>query len=291
MDNIYHWYPVTKEFLRTSKADENPLEQGVYLVPAHATQNSISTPLKNEDVTLDKSSVKKFIDAIEPKLLFPTVVREFQCNGYEKENDDLLKLILEKEAISRPTYPKNSRNWQSDSSLHLETEFEWLSKLVTKLGKEYIKFMQYKYDDIVCHGMWANVYRREEDLHRHTHPNSFLSGVYYITDDNSDIKFYDPRTNIRSVIMPEQTENFFNAFVIGIKPIKGMCILFPSWLKHSVIPQPAGFRVSIAFNLMLEGKIGTHTKKTATKLPKQENAFRTNYFNDDLYIQNVKPSI
>ena len=329
MDNIYNWHPITKEFVGTSKADESPLEPGVYLIPSYATQTpipegpleenkiriwnsienkwdeqeikikdqkpklelSISTSLKDENRILDNSSVKKFIDAIEPKLLFPTVVREFQCNGYEKENDALLKLILEKEASSRPTYPKYSRNWQTEAFLHNEPEFEWLSKLVTKLGKEYVKFMQYKYDDIVCNGMWANVYRREEDLHRHTHPNSFISGVYYMTDDNSDIKFYDPRTDVRSVIMPEQYENFFNAFIIGIKPIKGMCILFPSWLKHSVVPQPAGFRVSIAFNLMLEGKIGTHRKKTAIELPKQENAFRINDFNDELYIQNVKPSI
>lgn len=329
MDNIYNWHPITKEFVGTSKADESPLEPGVYLVPAYATQTpipegpleenkiivwnnienkwdekeikikeqnpklelSISTPLKNEDGTLDKSFVKQFIDANEPKLLFPTVVREFKCKGFEKENDILLKLILEKESISRKNYYNNFRNWQSDSLLHLEPEFEWLSKLVIKLGKEYVKLMQYEYDNIVCNGMWANVYRKEEDLHEHYHPNSFLSGVYYITDDNSAIEFYDPRTDIRSVIMPEQYENFFNAFVIGIKPIKGMCILFPSWLKHSVVPQPAGFRVSIAFNLMLEGKIGTHRKKTAIELPKQDNSFRINDFNDELYIQNVKTSI
>ena len=74
---------------------------------------------------------------------------------------------------------------------------------------------------------------------------------------------------------------FFNAFVFHIKLKKGMCILFPSWLEHSVIPQQEGFRVSIAFNLMLEGKIGTHTQKTACELPKQENAFRINDFNGD----------
>jgi len=226
---------------------------------------------------------EQFIDAIEPKLVFPTVIREFQTHGFEKQNDELLKVILEKEARSRPTYDTSARNWQTDDFLHLEPEFEWLAKLATKLGREYVNFMEYEHDDIVCHEMWANVYRREEDLHQHNHPNSFVSGVYYMTDNNSEIEFYDPRTDIRSVMMPAQYNNFFNAFVHGIKPTKGMVVLFPSWLKHSVVPQPAGFRVSIAFNLMLEGKIGSRLDKTASELKKQKNAFRPEKdFDDDL---------
>ena len=226
---------------------------------------------------------EKFVDAIEPKLFFPTVIREFQLNGYEKENDELLSVILEKEARSRPTYDTNSSNWQTDDFLHREPEFAWLCEAAVKLGKEYVEFMQYVYDDIVLHEMWANVYRREEDLHLHSHPNSFLSGVYYMTDENSEIEFQDPRTDTRSVIMPAQYNSYFNAFTMPIKPKKGMFIFFPSWLKHSVVPQPAGFRVSIAFNLMLEGKIGSRMDKTGSELPKNENAYRPERdFDNDL---------
>ena len=226
---------------------------------------------------------EQFIDAIEPKLIFPTVVREFQLHGYDKENDELLKKILEKEERSRPTYDTNARNWQTDDFLHHEPEFAWLAQMAVKLGQEYVKFMEYEFDDIVCHEMWANVYRREEDLHMHNHPNSFISGVYYMTEDNSEINFYDPKTDIRSVIMPAQYNNFFNAFQFNIKPTKGMVILFPSWLKHSVVPQPKGFRVSIAFNLMLEGKIGSRHDKTGSVLRKQEDAYRPEKdFQDDL---------
>lgn len=226
---------------------------------------------------------EKFVDAIEPKLLFPTVVREFQLHGFEKDNDELLKKILEKEARSRPTYDTSSRNWQTDDFLHKEPEFAWLCDAAVKLGKQYIDFMQYEYDDLVMHEMWANVYRREEDLHMHNHPNSFLSGVYYMTDNNSDIEFYDPRTDVRSVIMPAMFSNFFNAFNYSINPKKGLMIFFPSWLKHSVIPQPSGFRVSIAFNLMLEGKIGSRHDKNQTQLPVKEEAYRPEVsFDDDL---------
>lgn len=36
---IFHFDPVTREYLGTSVADESPLEPGVFLVPAYATEN------------------------------------------------------------------------------------------------------------------------------------------------------------------------------------------------------------------------------------------------------------
>ncbi|MBA4204601.1 MAG: hypothetical protein C0457_06400 [Polymorphum sp.] len=34
---VYHFHPLTGEYLGFSEADESPLEPGVYLIPAHAT--------------------------------------------------------------------------------------------------------------------------------------------------------------------------------------------------------------------------------------------------------------
>lgn len=34
---IYHWHPETKQLIGSSEADESPLEPGIFLIPAYAT--------------------------------------------------------------------------------------------------------------------------------------------------------------------------------------------------------------------------------------------------------------
>lgn len=43
--NIYHYHPVTGQFLSQGQADESPLEPGQYLIPANATE--ITPPTLN----------------------------------------------------------------------------------------------------------------------------------------------------------------------------------------------------------------------------------------------------
>lgn len=51
---VYHFHPVSGEYLGFSEADESPLEPGVYLIPAHATASAPPDPIDG--------FVRRFVD-------------------------------------------------------------------------------------------------------------------------------------------------------------------------------------------------------------------------------------
>ena len=87
----------------------------------------------------------------------------------------------------------------------------------------------------------------------HSHPNNFLSGVYYVrTRPGADtINFHDPRAQA-SVIRPPVVElTSENTDQVVVKVIDGTRLLFPAYLPHSVDANASeGERVTISFNLM-----------------------------------------
>ena len=92
---------------------------------------------------------------------------------------------------------------------------------------------------------------------RHHHGNSALSAAYYVNanEDSGDIVFYDPRQAF-TFSHPENSQiNNLNAQVKSITPKKGMLVLFPSYLEHSVNPSKSKEdRVVISFNISLINK-------------------------------------
>ena len=94
----------------------------------------------------------------------------------------------------------------------------------------------------------------------HQHPNSFLSGGYYVrTHPGADtINFHDPRnqTGIIRPPMVELTSENADQVVVGVGVKNGALLIFPAYLQHSVDANQSEQeqeRVSIGFYIMFSG--------------------------------------
>jgi uncharacterized protein (TIGR02466 family) len=107
---------------------------------------------------------------------------------------------------------------------------------------------------------WFNYTKPNQFHHKHSHPNSFISGVLYINADpeKDKIIFHSPYCNyMYNLHCPSVELGDFNSNYVYFINQNGGLILFPSKTQHSVdITQSKETRISLAFNTFLNGEIG-----------------------------------
>jgi uncharacterized protein (TIGR02466 family) len=104
---------------------------------------------------------------------------------------------------------------------------------------------------------WINYTEKNEFHHKHHHPNSLVSGVFYINCDErfDKIKFFN---ELYTQIQPKvKTYNLYNSFSWWFPVKDGDLIMFPSSLSHMVeTKKETNTRISLAFNVFVKGTLG-----------------------------------
>ena len=110
---------------------------------------------------------------------------------------------------------------------------------------------------------WLNYTETNQYHHKHAHPNSLVSGVFYINcDDKFDkIKFFNDKYQ---TIKPEvKNWNIWNSESWWFSVKTGDIILFPSSLIHMVeTKEGTNTRISLAFNVFIKGTLGNNKSLT-----------------------------
>ena len=139
--------------------------------------------------------------------MFPTLVWKVQLRAQLHEAMDAK--ILAALATLRRDAPElaSGQGWQSDRTLHQLEEFRDFISCVNSAAKSVLRFLRIGYDAFEITGCWANVLAKGAAHRAHSHPNNFLSGVYYVqTHPGTDtVNFHDPR-NQTSIIWPPVVE-------------------------------------------------------------------------------------
>ena len=128
----------------------------------------------------------------------------------------------------RPPLPRLGAFWQTHTDMHIRPEFADLTSLIRKATKAALDFLQIDYRDFSITGCWAN-FNPPGGLHgAHTHPNNYLSGVYYVrTPAGVDsIDFFDPRpAAVAWLQRPRQLNRFNGNPSDGYGPARASCHL------------------------------------------------------------------
>jgi uncharacterized protein (TIGR02466 family) len=109
--------------------------------------------------------------------------------------------------------------------------------------------------EILMDDFWLNYNRKDCHHAVHNHPNSFISGVFYVTspEDGGNFVIHDPKLNIRMYEPRYEKNDIANFKTSYYVPMEKLLILFPSYLMHEVeVNRSDEMRISISFNFVFK---------------------------------------
>jgi len=195
----------------------------------------------------------------------------FACPIYVTKRDSNLDSTEEEKEIGKIVkegMTKNSGNSSSNNSYIFNGKLKNIKQYCEQHLKIYVEHVINPKEDLDFYitQSWLNVTKPGECHHVHHHPNSIISGVFYISTEKNDcIGFEEP--NIRKhgqIMLPAKENNTWNSINCFFPANNNELILFPSWLLHQVPPNKKATtdRISISFNTFVRGTIGSELNKT-----------------------------
>ena len=196
---------------------------------------------------------ERWIEASDVIPMFPTLVWKILLEAELRSAIDA-KILAALEGIRRGLPRLGAgQGWQSEPTLHAREEFQQLAACVGNAAKSILRFLRVGHEACEITGCWATVLARGAAHKAHSHPNNFLSGVYYLrTRPGSDaINFHDPRTQAAVIRPPVVELTAENTDQVVVRVTNGTLLMFPSYLEHSVDANVnEEERISVSFNVM-----------------------------------------
>ena len=194
--------------------------------------------------------------------LFPTAV------GFSKLDRDLTEqeLLFIKEQVR---YPNEGNTTSENRKLLKSVELTEIREFIEDSMLDYFKSVYAPKFDVTPYitQSWANFTEPGQYHHKHAHPNSIISGVFYPQADRESDKIYFYKDGYERIKLPAGEYNPYNSESWWYETGTGDLIIFPSHLTHMVqTKQGDGTRISISFNTFVKGYIGSDESLTGLHL-------------------------
>lgn len=194
--------------------------------------------------------------------LFPTAVGQFKFDRDFTATEE--SFLLWQETI------KNTGNTSSVNRYVLkDPALESVSKFVQFCVDEYFQKIYLPKEEVKLRitQSWVNYTKSGEFHHKHAHPNSFISGVFYIKSNRETDKIYFYNDSYKAFKVNCLEWNTYNSDSWWLEAGVGTLYLFPSSLTHMVQTKAGDdTRISIAFNTFPVGYMGEESELTALYL-------------------------
>jgi uncharacterized protein (TIGR02466 family) len=194
--------------------------------------------------------------------LFPTPVAIYKLDRKLTEEE----LVFIKGQETRP----NIGNVTSiDNTILRNHSMTKLRDFIESNVSEYFKTVYSPKHDVTLRitQSWINYTEPGQYHHKHAHPNSFVSGVFYPQANRETDKIYFYRDGFQQIKFPPSDWNVWNSeswwFEVGTEDL----VLFPSSLTHMVeTVKGEDTRISLSFNTFPVGLVGEEMDLTGLKL-------------------------
>jgi uncharacterized protein (TIGR02466 family) len=186
---------------------------------------------------------------------FPTSIWHFDLIEHQFINQQMLEAIYaEKTKDPQGVNWSNSQGWHSKTDLHNKSEFQEIARLARTnaiaVGEEI--GWDLKNFTMCVTSCWAVVNEKLASNFVHNHPNSVLSGVYYVkTPENCGGIFFSDARDVAHMFAPAVAElSPWTLQKVTYAATEGRMIIFPSWLRHGVESNLSDEnRICISFNI------------------------------------------
>ena len=190
---------------------------------------------------------------------FPHPIFQYKLDNYENHNKEYSQYIydLQKED-SKGQKLSNVNGWHSpffDLSSRETVGYKFLMKIQPYIADVFKSYgWVFNPQKVKCSGMWAIINKKGNFNTEHIHPNSNLSGAYYVSapENCGKFKVVNPHSISRDKFPPRENPNELNRLVAEHEIEDGDLLIFPSYLPHSVLPnQSDDDRIVISFNIFV----------------------------------------
>ena len=209
----------------------------------------------------------QFLDMKEELLqIFPTPVLITKYEG------DLSKELKYVDYLPYKEQKQNANFKSADSYLMEIEELKSIKDFFYESLNKYTKNINQSDQRLVITQCWANKNPPGSKHHEHVHPNSILSGVFYLKQDKTLPPISFSKSMQHAMKLDPKKYNNLNSETFLLPCVDGELLLFPSNLKHSV-PTNLGkeARISLSFNTFSVDTLGSKDNLTHLDIRKMMN--------------------